>query len=232
MTKAIIFGDSLLRGVTWDNRQARYKLWDNPFPARLQKLGVEVDNRSLFGCTAPRGETLLHKTLDKGLKAEIAFLEYGGNDSDFHWPEVAARPKEHHDPLTPLPAFKDCYRRLITLLREAGIEPVCCLLPPIDAEKYFAWFSRELDTTALQEWLGDIRNIYRHQELYSLTVGALAREQSCRIMDLRAPLLFCHDFGELICEDGLHPNPAAYELMWKQIEFFFRTSQNQMQAPV
>jgi len=222
MIRTAIFGDSLLRGVTWDDQQARYKIWANPFPGRLQELGVEIDNRSLFGCTVTRGEQLLRKALDKGLKADAAVLEYGGNDSDFSWPDVAARPQDRHDPLTPLAEFRDCYQRLISLLREAVIEPVCCLLPPIDAEKYFAWFSRELNGAALKHWLGDIRNIYRHQELYSLAVGELARELKCRVLDLRSPLLFQRDYQALLCPDGLHPRPAGYALIWRQIEKFFQ----------
>ena len=138
MTKAVIFGDSLLRGVTWDDDQARYKIWPNRFLPRLKALGVEIDNRSLFGCTAPRGETILQKALANNLTADLAFIEYGGNDSDFRWPEISADPEGQHQPLTGLAEYRESCRRMATLLRQASIEPVFCLLPPIDAEKYFA----------------------------------------------------------------------------------------------
>lgn len=34
MKKAAIFGDSIMRGMFWNEKLAKHKLWQNPYPAR------------------------------------------------------------------------------------------------------------------------------------------------------------------------------------------------------
>ena len=148
-------------------------------------------------------------------------LEYGGNDSDYDWPKIAAAPQQKHLPKTLLPDFEQAYGELISQGVSLGMQPVIMTLPPIDAQKYFNWFSRELDQQALLEWLGDIGIIYRHQEAYSLACLRLAKAYDCPVIDLRGAFLLRRDLDDLIGIDGLHPTPLGYELIWQQIAEFF-----------
>ncbi len=222
MIQAAIFGDSLMRGMYWNEQLAKHKLWKNPFlPQIAADCGVELENHSFIGSTVRRGLAAFERMLKKGLHCELLLLEYGGNDADFDWPKIAAAPQEQHQPKTPLPLFEQLYGKLITLGRSLGMQPVLMNLPPVDAQKYFRWFSRELDKRALRRWLGNIDIIYRHQEAYSLACTALARQYDCPLIDLRTPFLLRHDLDQLICADGLHPTPAGYELIWQQLTAFF-----------
>ncbi len=220
--KAVIFGDSVMRGLYWDEEAASYKIWKNPYLESMQEhLGVELVNHSQVGCTVERGEVLIDKALEKGLDCGVVILEYGGNDSDYDWAAISTGPKLEHWPRTPLGPFRDCYLRIIEKLRRHYIIPVIMALPPIDAMRYFNWFSRDLNRKALQTWLNDIEVIYRHQEAYSLEAERIARLTGCRVLDLRQPMLVRHDLPALMSIDGIHPSPAGYELLWQEIEKFY-----------
>jgi len=110
------------------------------------------------------------------------------------------------------------------------MKPILMTLPPIDAHKYFTWFSSKLNREALLHWLGDIDIIYRHQEMYSLAVARLAAAFSCPLIDLRSAYLPQYKLDELIGPDGIHPTPAGYRLIWEEIRRFF--AQRAGQQPV
>ena len=222
MKKAAIFGDSIMRGMFWNEKLAKHKLWQNPYLARIAaESGIEIENHSFIGSTIKRGRAIFDKVRNKGLHCDLLLLEYGGNDSDYDWSQIAAAPKEEHFPKTLLSVFEHAYGELISLGRSLGMQPVIMTLPPIDAQKYFNWFSRKLDKQALMQWLVDIGIIYRHQEAYSLACARLALQYSCPLIDLRSAFLLRKDLDTLIGVDGLHPTPAGYEVIWQQIAAFF-----------
>jgi acyl-CoA thioesterase-1 len=144
-------------------------------------------------------------------------VEYGGNDCDFDWAAIAADPAAVHLPQTPLELYQQTLIDFIEQARSAGIEPLLLTLPPIDADKYFAWLSRELDQAAIMQWLQAVEMIYRHQELYSLNAMRIGYQQGCRVFDLRCCFLPQHGLSDLICLDGLHPTPAGYDLLWQHL---------------
>ena len=84
-----IWGDSLLKGIIFDEKTSRYKplktcsvnLFSKAFP-------FTVKNNSRFGCTAPKALENLQASLNNGLQAEVALLEFGGNDCDYNWSEI------------------------------------------------------------------------------------------------------------------------------------------------
>ena len=222
MKKAAIFGDSIMRGMYWNEEAAKHKLWKNPYPEQIaEQCGVELANHAFVGSTIERGWAIFDKALAKGLDCELLLLEYGGNDSDYEWPEIAADPTGEHPPKTLLPEFEQSYGQLIAKGQSLGMQPILMTLPPIDAQRYYNWFSKDLDQQALMQWLGDIGIIYRHQEAYSLACARLALHYSCSLIDLRGAFLLRKDLDQLIGLDGLHPTPLGYELIWQQIEDFF-----------
>jgi len=222
-----IYGDSIMKGVLLDTITKRYSSKKDLLDPIEECFPLELKNRSKFGCTIEKGQKMLDKALEEGLNCDTILLEYGGNDCDFHWDQVAENPDGEHVPHTPLARFESIYRSMIRKLRVRGIEPIVMSLPPIDAEKYFAWFTRSgINKENILRWLGDIQLIYRHQELYSLSATKLALEEGCRFVDVRSAFLNRHDYKALLCEDGIHPNETGYQLISDVFSNFVKTLLN------
>ena len=210
-----IFGDSLAKGVVFDQVKQRYALLkESAANLCCAALGVVQKNFSRFGCTIDRGaETVgVHK---KELAAvDCVLLEFGGNDCDFDWAAVAARPEAEHLPKTPLDEFARRYSELIEEVRDGGGSPVLLNLPPIEPHRYFNWVSRGLDADAILRWLGGSDEyIYRWHEMYSVEIGKVAQLHSAPLIDIRLAFLARRDYGKLLCEDGIHPNSAGHRLI-------------------
>lgn len=222
MKKADIFGDSIMRGMYIDETSGKRKLWKNDYLAKInEQSSVQIKNHALIGSTVTRGRQIFDRSVERGLQCDYLLLEYGGNDSDYLWEEIAAAPMQEHLCKTPLPQFERAYAALIEKGLELNMQPVLMTLPPVDAQRYFNWFSRELDQQALMRWLGDVNVIYRHQEAYSLATARLALRYCCPLIDLRGVFLLRDDFNELISCDGLHPTAQGYSLIWDAISKFF-----------
>ncbi len=210
-----IFGDSILKGVRMLAGTTRYAATDDIGLESIAKSHDWIlDNRSRFGCTVQKGELLLNRKLEKGETPAAVLLEYGGNDADFRWAEVAARPDDEHEPNTPLPVFTETLRRMIGTLRAHGVRPVLYTLPPISAERYLDWITRDgLSKENILRWLGDANAIYRYQEKYSLAIERLAVETGCMLVDLRSAFLEQRALLPYLCADGIHPSDAGQRLI-------------------
>lgn len=216
-TKRVIsvFGDSILKGVRMLTGTTRYAATDD---IGLDSIADQhdwiVENCSRFGCTVQKGELLLNRQLSKGSAPAAALLEYGGNDADFRWAEIAARPLDTHLPNTPLNVFVDTMRRMIGTLRSHRVLPVLTTLPPISAERYLDWITRDgLSKENILLWLGDANAIYRYQEKYSHAIERLAVETGCYLVDLRSAFLEKRALLPYLCADGIHPNDAGQKLI-------------------
>ncbi len=211
-----IFGDSILRGVMLDPVSCRYyPIPDEHFRRFEEKFSLNLHNRSSFGCIIGKGYRKIKSMLSRDdPECDAAVLEYGGNDCDFNWKEVAENPNQPHEPNTPLSVFKSTYVQMIGDLRSRGIIPVIMSLPPICADRYFNWITRTgLSRERILSWLGDIQTIARYQELYSLAVTEIALKTNSLLIDIRSSFLERRDYTDLICEDGIHPNKAGHELI-------------------
>lgn len=212
-----IFGDSILKGVRMLKGTTRYGTTDD---IGLETIAKEhdwvLDNRSRFGCTVTKGEMLLNRLLDKGETPSAVLLEYGGNDADFRWDEVAARPFDEHLPNTPLPVFAETMQRMVETLKARGVRPVLSTLPPISSERYLNWITRDgLSKENILTWLGDENAIYRYQENYSRAIERIAAQNGCQLIDLRSAFLEQRVLLPYLCEDGIHPNDAGQHLIHK-----------------
>lgn len=211
-----VFGDSIMRGVLLDPINKRYvPLSDEHFRKFEEKFSLKLHNKSSFGCIIGKGYRKIKDMLSVGdSKCDIAVIEYGGNDCDFNWKEVADNPEISHSPNTPLSVFKNTYKQIIGDLKERGIIPVVMSLPPINAEKYFNWItSRGLSKERIVKWLGDVQMIARYQELYSLAVTEVALSTGTRLIDVRSAFLERRDYTKLICDDGIHPSLEGHALI-------------------
>ncbi len=216
--KVVVWGDSVAKGVVYDEARARYVLAPTTAAAIVgEKLGIEVINRSRMGATVAEGERMMAQDLGRGLTADMAIIEYGGNDCDFDWRAISAAPEAVHTPKTPAPIFVEKLRGMVRTVGAAGMEPVLVTLPPIVSSRYFRFISSGLVPENILRWLGDMDHIYRYHERYSAMIASIARECGCRLLDLRADFLSLWHAETLFCLDGIHPNAAGQTFMGEAI---------------
>ena len=213
---AEIYGDSIMKGVFFDSSAGKYRTLPGTMLEKFaEKHNLQIKNRSRFGCTISKGEKILEGALQKPEKRDFLLMEYGGNDCDFDWAAVAECPLGRHQPHTPPESFEKAYRGMVARVSEQGARPVAMSLPPIDAEKYFRWITRDgLSRDHILQWLGDIQMIYRFQELYSSMITRIAYETGCLFVDVRSAFLDKHNYKQLLCEDGIHPNEQGHQLIY------------------
>ncbi|OHE71801.1 MAG: GDSL family lipase [Treponema sp. RIFOXYC1_FULL_61_9] len=215
-TRIDIWGDSIMKGIVLDETDGRYRVPQKNCVARFAEItGAAVMNHASFGMTVGKAFERITRSLARKLPGtdEIALLEYGGNDCDFNWAEISANPEGGHFPKTPLDRFAAILQSIIDLFRSFRIEPVLMSLPPLDADKYFAWLSRGLNIGNLRSWLGDINRIYRWQEAYNNVVRQTANRNGLFLIDVRQDFLISGNYGAKMCADGIHPNESGQTII-------------------
>jgi len=164
--------------------------------------------------TANEGLDLVKRDIESGIKADVAIIEYGGNDCDFDWRAISEAPDSLHLPKTTADVFETKIKTMINEASGAGIEPYLVTLPPIDAERYFDFISRDgLSKDNILKWLGDKDHIYRYHERYSAHLAKIAREMGTKILDVRAAFLDIWNSRRLFCSDGIHPTEEGQKLI-------------------
>ncbi len=212
---AIIFGDSIARGVIFNSEKKRYQISkSSAVNIIMEKTGIDIVNRSHMGMTSAGGVLQIESDLSRGMRADVAFLEFGGNDSDFNWRAISEDPKAEHLPKTTIERFRHDMLHMIDMLKAKGMEVVMATLPPMIADSYFSFFSRDgLNRENILSWLGDVNKIYRYHERYSIEVTKIASESGCPLVDLRSAFLEKWDPHPYFCEDGIHPNEDGQRLI-------------------
>ena len=221
MERAYIYGDSLLKATVPDE-EMHYHFHLPEVMAQYPSDRLEVVNRAKMGATVTKGLALVEHDVQRGMDARWALVAYGGNDSDFDWPAIADAPDQEHLPRTALPEFVEKLRCAARMLRDAGVQPVLMTLPPIDSARYFDFISRRSDGQRILTWLGDVGRIYRHQELYSDTVAALAMSEGLPLIDVRRQFLPLRDLPRLIAADGIHLTMPGYRRLFDTLAAWVR----------
>ncbi len=217
--RILICGDSITRGVIFDENQKRYTNAKNPVASEVaQKMHLDIDNLSKFGNTVKKAINTFRRAISEK-KYKYVIFELGGNDCDFNWKAVAGDPKGIHIPNTEYTEYKKTLIEMVQTARENEIVPVLATLPPIDAHKYFNWISSFSDEAKpnILSWLGDVDRIYWWQERYNAAVLQVANETQCRVLDLRSAILETDDYRELYCIDGIHPNERGHQVMTEAV---------------
>lgn len=209
-----IWGDSIMKGVIYDEARKRYVLLRESAVALFsQRLLVPVKNFSQMARTAPQGLEAL-RDQEEDLDGKIVVLEYGGNDCDFDWKAVADDPAEEHLCHTPAEAFSFTLEQLVNLVRSRGGTPVMCTLPPLDARRYLDWITRGgLSRDNILKFIGVPERIYRWQEFYSSLVARTASAMRCTCLPMRDAFLETVRGEDVLCLDGIHPNSRGHRLM-------------------
>ncbi len=216
-----IWGDSIGKGIVFDEARGRYAICRDNYALRLKREGVPVENHSMMGYTILQAiESMREEDMRPG---GVAAIEFGGNDCDLDWKAVSEAPDGEHQARTPLNIFKDSLHGVVKRVRAFDMRPVLVIPPPIDAEKYFAWISKNLNPKAILNYLGDVQHIYRWQERYALAVAEIGSRLNCTVLNLRDAFLVARDFKALLCIDGIHPSDKGHALIWQEVHALMAT---------
>ncbi len=210
MKKIKIYGDSILKGVMYNDELKRYKLFGYRYE-KLTESGIEVENNCKMGATIDEGFEIMKATLQDCDKDTVVILEYGGNDCNFNWAAVAENPNGEFLPNTTEEHFTETYLKLVDYAREKGAEVAICTLVPIDSERFMNWVTRGLNYNNVLRWLGDINIISRWQEKYSRLSEKVAQTANCKLIDLRSA--FDSNMGSLLGIDGMHPSAEGHTML-------------------
>lgn len=218
--KILLYGDSIARGIVYDESSGKYKKERNCFFNILSgKLKATLENASKFGNTLIRANRKFNDDLSKH-KPDITVIEFGGNDCDFSWDQVAENPLEHHSPNTPPEEFEVLMIDFVHRCREQSIQPVIFTMPPIDPVRYFKWICQGKPTYEknILTFLGTENTIYRWHEKYNLMLLDIAASNHIPVIDIRKAFLSYLDIGQFLCRDGIHPNQKGHKLIADTIE--------------
>jgi len=227
--KIEVFGDSVLKGIQVDPKNMRYHVDNHIDVEGIEKAySLSIKNFSKFGCTITKGFSLIESRLKKGdAFCDVIVMNYGGNDCDFNWKEIAGTPDDEHLPNTPLDIFVDTYCRIICLLKENGIRPILTNLPPLDAQSFFDWFCNGFSKTNILKWLGGVESIYHWQESYSKAVEKIAIKTDTLLVDIRGAFLEHGRIERFLCVDGTHPNTEGQKIITECFFKFIEQSKDQ-----
>lgn len=217
--KIAIFGDSVLRGVIYDEIKQKHTFSKAIDWQRIKnELNIEIQNYAKMGATILDGKKRLDQYLDGKPQADIVLIEFGGNDCDFDWQKVSDIQSKNHQPKVTPQVFKQTLRQMVDQLRIKRIKPILMTLPTIDARRYFNWITQYgRNTENILYFLGDIEHIYRFHELYNLAIMEVSIEAQVDLIDVRKVFLENGKLNELICYDGIHPSPFGEELIVEHI---------------
>jgi acyl-CoA thioesterase-1 len=222
--KILISGDSISRGVIYDETRQRYITTRDNYVSMVQdSLKGIICNTAKFGNTITKGLDLLKKSV-LSENPDIALIEFGGNDCDFNWDEIAENPFTEHHPKTDLSLFEKVLRETVSFLDNKGIIPVLTTLPPLNADKYLKWVSKNSLSAEnnILKWLGSVTKIYWWHERYNSIILKIAAETRTRLIDIRGAFLSFPDFTKLICIDGIHPNKEGHKVIAEKILDFIK----------
>lgn len=210
-----VFGDSVSKGVILNEERNKYVVAEKSFVRLLaDKLSVSVKNFSVFGATVGKGISIFKRQDKKIQENGIAILEFGGNDCDFNWADIAEAPDEEHIPNMPISTFMNKYREFVVTVKEKGLLPIILSLPPLVADRYFESVSKGLNKENILKFLGGSTNrIYQWQEQYNAVLPQLAYETGAFFIDIRRAFLEHLHPEKYICQDGIHPNEEGHRLI-------------------
>jgi acyl-CoA thioesterase-1 len=226
INKYLVSGDSISKGVIFDEVKNKYVVLADNYVALLQnRLKGTIYNTAKFGNTLIKGISKLKNDIVKN-NPDIVLIEYGGNDCDYDWNEVADHPESIHEPKTDFNQFEKQLKETVQFLKAKQIIPILMTLPPLNADRYLKWVSKNnpLAEMNILKWLGSVTRIYWWQERYSSMIIKVAEETMTRWIDVRGAFLQYPDFNKFLCVDGIHPNQDGHKIIADKIIDFIASS--------
>lgn len=215
----VVLGDSISRGVIYDEEKQRHGLLLESFTNLVRgRMRAVIINAAKFGSTIAEGVRRLQDDVLRR-QPDIVLIEFGGNDCDFQWDAIAENPSGTYRPNTDCAVFYEMLTDMVKKLNAMEIIPVLVTLPPLDAEKYFQWISRNSDKAKknILGFIGNVSNIYSWHERYNAAILRVAEETKTRLIDIRSAFLQSDNYTSLICRDGIHPNKEGHRVIADKI---------------
>lgn len=216
-----VIGDSLTKGVVLSD--GKYHELDRSFVNILaQESDMPIYNYSKFGSTLRYGHSVLARHQSEISGSEYTIIEFGGNDCDFIWDDIADNPDVRHLPRTPFEEYVSLYVDMIEKVRRLGSTPIMLSLAPIIGDRYFSYVTGKMNgerKANVYKWLGyDADTMYRWHEHYNEAAFQIARMTDTPIIDITSSLDRCVGGKEqYYCEDGIHPNAEGHRFIASQI---------------
>ena len=224
----VAYGDSITKGVIYDDERSKYVNSKENFTNIIgNKIKGQVHNAGKFGSTIIRAASKMYNDVIKKTP-DIVLIEFGGNDCDYKWDDIAKNPEDEYKPNTDIFAFRETLLTMIDTLKNNHIIPVLMTLPPLDPLKYFKWITKE-DSFAEQNilrWLGAKDRLFTWHSSYSKIITEVAKETSTVIIDVRTEFLKYSDYSKFLCKDGIHPNIEGQSLIATAILKFAKENYN------
>lgn len=221
MENVYIWGDSIMKGLVFDEMRQRYTLIkDSALMLASKTLKMTGKSFARIGMTSEQGREAFDRKIEDCRDGNFALIFFGGNDCDHEWPEIAADPEGEHPAKVRLDRFLENMRYMVTTVAKKGLQPLMMTLPAIDAKRYFRWFSKDIEQSDnIMRWLGCVDKIRWDHDLYAKRVEETAAELDCPIIDARQKFL-AHPDDDLLCVDGIHPNAKGQNLIYQaMVEF-------------
>lgn len=220
----VVYGDSISRGIIFDDIKQKHALLLESFTNLVREhVNGVIYNAAKFGSTLVEGLQRLQNDVLRR-RPDIVLIEFGGNDCDYRWEEIAENPARDFHPNTECSKFYELLSGLVVSLHAMKIVPVLVTLPPLDPDKYFKWISHNSEEakTNILKFIGSVSHIYAWHERYNAAVLRVAEETKTRLIDIRSAFLENEDYTTLICGDGIHPNKDGHKVIANKILQYIR----------
>lgn len=211
----IAFGDSITKGIIYDEERSKYAPLKENFTSIIgNKIKGQVYNAGKFGSTIIRGVSKMYNDVIKK-SPDMVLIEFGGNDCDYNWDDIAKNPDKEYKPNTDISTYRETLCAMIDTLKNNHILPVLMTLPPLDPLKYFKWITKE-DSFAehnILQWLGTKDALFNWHSSYNKIITEVANETGTMLIDVRAEFTKHSDYSQFLCKDGIHPNMGGQSLI-------------------
>ncbi|MBW9152630.1 SGNH/GDSL hydrolase family protein [Clostridium estertheticum] len=224
----VAYGDSITKGIIYDDKKSKYATLKENFTSIIDnKIKGPVYNAGKFGNTIIRGALKMYNDVIKK-SPDIVLVEFGGNDCDYKWDEIAKNPEMEYKPNTDIYTFRETLLSMIDTLKNNHIMPVLLTLPPLDPLKYFNWISKEDSNSEknILHWLGTKDRLFTWHNSYSKMITQVANETDTVLIDIRSEFLKHNDYTRFLCKDGIHPNIEGQSLIATVILNFLKENYN------
>ena len=211
MKKIQVVGDSLLKGVIYDETISRHVLLKENGISMLIDAGFDIKNDAKFGLTIAKARKIIENS---SLDMDEIIIEVGGNDCDYNWDDVSNNPNTIHQTKTPIDEFKDSLESLVQFILSHQIKPILVSIPPLDDQLFFNFITKNRQKENIMSFLGDTKMIYYHQRSYNEVIERVAKQYALTYIPLRETIEAVSNVKEIYCKDGMHLNERGQAIIY------------------